>query len=199
MWKFTQEKHHWMFCRSQNRKNRTQWSYQFQMFWSLRTFFSKLCFCKNQLLFVPSSVYAPTGQKESSDACACCSFSIFLPRILGRRRKRTPVNRAMTSALFGLEKRSHLWKKTELFFRKTRSLRLKVQELLPSFLKKIIYGPKVWFKTATIGLPNHSHTPLLNYASCQRCCRQFSHFVENKERGEIPNTQLKTSFRFYCR
>ena len=164
--------------------------------WEL--FFWKLCFCKNQLLFVPSSVYAPPGQKESSDACASCSFSIFLPRILGRRRKWTPVNSAMKFTLFGFREKKSLIKKPN-FFRKIRFLRLKIQEPLPSFLKKILYGPKVWFQTATIGLPNHSHTPLLNYASCQRCCRQFSHFVENKERGEIPNTRLKISFRFYCR
>ena len=102
-------------------KKRTQWSYQFQMFWSLRTLFSKLCFYKNQLLFVPSSVYAPPGQKASSDACASCSFSIFLPRILGRRRKWTPVNSAMNFTLFGFRGKKSLIKKTERFSKNTFS------------------------------------------------------------------------------
>ena len=198
MWKITQEKHHWMFCRAQNRKKEPNEATSFKCFDRWELYSQKCASIKINFCLFHQAFMRHPDRKHPLTLAPLVPFPPFRQEFLEDAENEHQLTALWISHPLVLEKRSHLSKKPN-FFRKIRFIRLKIQEPLPSFLKKILYGPKVWFQTATIGLPNHSHTPLLNYASCQRCCRQFSHFVENKERGEIPNTQLKISFRFYCR
>ena len=120
--------------------------------------FSKLCLCKNQLFFGPSSVFARPWQKTSTDACDAWSISTFLPGNLGRLGKRTRVDTAMYSTLFGFREKQLFIKKPNSF-QKTCFLSFKTQDLLLSLLKKVIFGPIVWFKSTTCGLPNHGDNP----------------------------------------
>ena len=92
-------------------------------------------------------------KKTTSDACASCSISTFLPKNFGRLRKRTPVNTAMYSTFFGL-KEEMIFIRKPMSFQKTPFSRLKIYVLLPNLLKKTIFGPIVCFKSSTCGLPN---------------------------------------------